>query len=172
MPAAPFTLSLIIASALGIPVAAMATTVAPSAPDSWTLVGAAFAVFSVVTLIRTKNPTATASLILFNVGATIGVGWFFPEVVAQHVLRVGDLSNKTWAALAFVCGLGGAAFVSALLVMLNRRIPKAVDRMADKLHLGNLQDDPPTVKLHEQNGDSVKNMKGTDTIKWCKAERE
>lgn len=168
---AQIPISIIICSAMGIPLTAAAATVI-AAPDSFTLVGAALAAFCVVAYIRMKQPAASVWALIFNIVATGSVGWMLPETLAHYVLRLTELSNKTWTGLAFVCGLGGGAFVTAALIVLNRRVPKAVDRMADKLHLGRDSDDPPTEKMHGDNGVKYargKDNDGKDKIKWCRA---
>lgn len=127
----------IFATALGIPITAL--TVINPAPDSFTLVGAAFAVFCIVAYIKDKSAAEPGRkpvglyAILFNVVATIACGWLLPEVIAQYVLRVDGLGNKAWAVLAFLLGLAGGALVTACIVTFRSRIPSAVSKAADRI---------------------------------------
>ena len=130
----------IIASALGIPVTALA--VANPAPDSFTLVGAAMAVFCVVTFIKMREEEQRKQgktgvgigiyALLFNVLTTASIGWMAPELVAHYLLSAYELSNKAWVALAFFTGLSGGALVTACIITFRSRIPSAVKTVADK----------------------------------------
>jgi len=126
----------VIATAMGIPITAL--TVINPAPDSFTLVGAALAVFCIVSYMKSKGGDDTGKplgnyTILFNVLATGACGWMLPEVVAQYVLRVNELGNKAWMALAFLIGLAGGALVTAFIVIFRARIPAAVSKAADRI---------------------------------------
>jgi hypothetical protein len=155
MPITSLPLSLLLCSAMGIPLTAMAAVMV-DAPDGYSLAGAGLAAFCIVAYLQMKQRSVTVWALIFNVVATAGVGWMSPELVAHYVLRGVEMSNKSWTLLAFLCGLTGGALVSSLIVILNRRVPKAVENLADRLHL------PEEEKPKESR----------DEIKWCRKEEE
>lgn len=151
-------------SALGIPLAAAATAGSP-APDSFTLVGSALAVFCVVAYMRMKQNSVGVWSLIFNALATGAVGWMAPEPLAHYAMHIDDMSNKTWTGLAFLCGLGGGAVVTSALVLLNRRVPKLAELAADKLHL------PKDTDNAAPEGADVKQCRENhNNIKWCRSE--
>lgn len=160
MPIENIALGIILSAAAGLPITA-AVTLGDPAPDSFTLVGAALSAFCVVAYMRMKQPTVGVWPLIFNVVATGSVGWMAPEVLAYYVLQLDGVSNKLWTGLAFACGLAGGALVTAILVLMNRRLPLAVDKLGDKLHLPK-QDDSSAPE-----GGDVRPSRWSD-IKWSR----
>lgn len=140
MPIGTISASMVLLSAVGIPL--VATSTITGAPDSFTLLGATFAVFCIVAYLRMKQPQTGVWALLFNAVSTVAVGWMLPEPVAQYVFHA-DLSNKAWAALAFFTGLGGGSLVTAFIVVSNKRLPAAVNSVADRItgHTGEKEDE-------------------------------
>ncbi len=136
MPISSIPISLTVASALGIPLAAFAAVVSP-APDSYTLLGAAFAVFCIVAYIRMKQPHTGVWVLLFNSFATLAVGWFMPEPTWHIWGRIigidHELTNKGWASISFIIGLGGGALVTSVINKWRKNSGKLVDAAGDKL---------------------------------------
>ena len=126
----------------GIPITAAAGAAVNPAPDSFTMMGAALAVACVVFYMvakdeerKQRNEPGRLSkyAVIFNVIATAVIGWVFPELIAHNIFRLDDLSNKSWTALAFVCGLAGGSFVQACINKFKTKVPESVEWAVDRV---------------------------------------